>query len=312
MSDRKAPEMDKRFHGIVPAMATPFNKSHDVDYGALRALIDWYVDSGVHGISICGSQGEFFALDRDEHVRVMEHAVDAVGGRVPVYAGTGAVSTRAAISLTQAAQKIGVDVAMVITPSFISPRVDELALHFKEIAHETTLPILLYNNPPRTHLNITPALFAQCAAIENIIGIKDSSGDITQVIEYVRLTEGRKLVFAGRDTIILAILLHGAHGAISPAANVFPRLLVKLYDEFRSGSLDPARAISDQLAPLRLAWELGSFPVVIKEAMALVGRDAGPARLPIQPLRTEARVQLSAIIDRLRETDAALSQTLTR
>ncbi|HLG90413.1 MAG TPA: 4-hydroxy-tetrahydrodipicolinate synthase [Alphaproteobacteria bacterium] len=304
--------MDDRFHGIIPAMATPFSKSHEVDYGALRALIDWYVECGVHGLSICGSQGEFFALDRDEHILVMERTVDAVGGRIPVYAGTGAVSTRAAISLTQAAQTIGVDMAMAITPSFISPKADELAQHFEAIARSTTLPILLYNNPPRTHLNITPALFAQCAAIENIVGIKDSSGDITQVIEYVRLTQGRKLAFAGRDTIILAILLHGGHGAISPAANVFPRLLVKLYDEFRGGRLDRARFISDQLAPLRLAWDLGSFPVVIKEAMALVGRDAGPARLPIQPLHPDARAELSSVIERLREADAALSQTLTR
>lgn len=299
--------MLQKFHGIVPAMATPFNKNYDIDYGALRALIGWYIESGVHGLSICGSQGEFFALDRDEHIRIMEHAVDAAGGRIPVYAGTGAVSTRAAIALTQAAEKIGVDVAMVITPSFISPRADELEQHFKAIAASTALPLLLYNNPPRTHLNITPSLFAQCAALDNIVGIKDSSGDVTQVIEYVRLTQGRRLVFAGRDTIILAILLHGAHGAISPAANVFPRLLVKLYDEFRAGRYDNARAISDQLAPLRMAWELGSFPVVIKEAMALVGRDAGPTRLPILPLRPEARKELSTIIDRLREVEATLS-----
>src|SRR5205085_2844522 len=122
---------------------------------------------------------------------------------------------------------------------------------------------------------ITPATFARCAAIDNVVGIKDSSGDVTQTIEYVRLTGGRQLVFAGRDTIILSILLHGAHGAISPAANVFPRLLVRLYDLFRAGDHDGARAIADQLAPLRLAWDLGSFPVVIKEAMILVGRSAG-------------------------------------
>jgi 4-hydroxy-tetrahydrodipicolinate synthase len=288
--------------------ASPFDTGHQVDFGALKALIAWYVESGVHGLSICGSQGEFFALDRDEHIRIMEQTVDAVAGRIPVYAGTGAVSTRSAISLTQAAETIGVDVSMVITPSFISPRADELEQHFKAIARATRLPILLYNNPPRTHLNIAPGLFAECAKIDNIVGIKDSSGDVTQVIEYVRMTQGDKLVFAGRDTIILAILLYGAHGAISPAANVFPRLLVRLYDEFRAGHLEDARRISNQLAPLRMAWELGSFPVVIKEAMALVGRDAGPARLPIQPLRSEARVELSKIIDGLRAIDSALSR----
>jgi 4-hydroxy-tetrahydrodipicolinate synthase len=301
---------DPRLHGIIPAMATPFDAGYAVDYGALRALVEGYVEAGVHGLSVCGSQGEFFALERDEHLRLMEKTVTTVGGRIPVYAGTGAVSTRAAIALTQAAEAIGVDAAMVITPSFISPGNEELALHFTAIADAVRLPLLLYNNPPRTHLNITPALFARCAERDNIIGIKDSSGDVTQVIEYVRLTGGSKLVFAGRDSIIMAILLHGAHGAISPAANVFPRLLVRLYDEVRAGRLVEARAISDLLAPLRQAWDLGSFPVVIKQAMALVGRDAGPARLPIQPLGAAAQATLLAVLEPLRLAEQALLEIL--
>jgi 4-hydroxy-tetrahydrodipicolinate synthase len=300
--------MSPRFHGVVTATATPFDARYAVDHGALTALLDWYIDCGVHGVSICGSQGEFFALDYDEHVKVIETAVKAVNGRVPVYAGTGAVTTRGAIALTQAAESIGADLAMVITPSFITPSPDELVAHYGAVAAATKLPVMLYNNPPRTQVNVNPATFLRCITPDNVIGIKDSSGDVTQTIEYVRLTQGKKRVFAGRDTIFLSILLHGAHGTISPAANVFPRLVVRLYDAFRAGEYEQARNVADLLAPLRLAWDLGSFPVVIKEAMALVGRSAGPTRPPILGLSDENRGKLARVVDVLRAADEKLAR----
>ncbi|HEV7367768.1 4-hydroxy-tetrahydrodipicolinate synthase [Arenibaculum sp.] len=284
-----------RFHGIVPAMVTPFDREFRLDEGRLKALIEEYLAAGVHGISVAGSQGEFFFLSFEEHVRLIQVAVETVAGRVPVYAGTGAVSTRGAIALTRAAETIGADLAMVITPYFVQPSDDELYEHFNAVAASTRLPVMLYNNPPRTQVNVSPALFRRCAELGNVVGIKDSSGDVTQFAEYVRQTG--KLGFAGRDTIALSVLMHGGAGAISPAANVFPEAMVALYDHARAGRWEKARRMNDLLAPLRAAWALGSFPVVIKEAMGLVGRDAGPTRPPIAGLGGDGRGRLARIVE---------------
>ena len=290
-------EMNARLTGVIPAIATPFKDNQDVDEQALREWIDWYIDSGVHGVSVGGSQGEFFSMTTEERLRVIEVTMDAVAGRVPVYAGTGAVSTRESIAITDAAASMGVDVAMLITPYFIQPRPDELVAHFTNIARSTNLPVLVYNNPPRTSVNVSAEVFARCFEVDNIIGVKDSSGDMTQVIEYLRLTERRALVYSGRDTLILDIILHGGAGAISPAANVFPSLVVKLYAAAKSGDIDRAREIGDVLAPLRMAWAWASFPVVIKEAMALVGRGNGMARAPISRLDERKRADLSRLVE---------------
>lgn len=276
--------MTERFFGVVPAMATPFTEALALDEPRVRELCQWYVRCGVHGISVAGSQGEFFSLDTDERLRLIEVAMKAIDGRVPLYAGTGAVTTREAIRLTQAAETIGADLALLITPYFIQPTQDELVEHYRAVAKATRLPVMLYNNPPRTAVNILPKTLARCMASDNVIGIKDSSGDLTQSIEYLLGAPRPALLFSGRDTVALAMMMHGGQGTISPAANVFPRLMVRLYERLRAGDLTEARRISDVFAPLRAAWALGSFPVVIKEAMAIAGQGAGPPRAPIARL----------------------------
>lgn len=292
------PDSLQRIHGIVPAMATPFTEHGDLDEARITELIDWYLSCGVHGISVAGSQGEFFALEEDEHIRLIEVAARAIDGRVPLLAGTGAATTRRAIRITQAAEKIGIDLAMVITPYFIQPNQAELSQHYLEVAASTSLPIVLYNNPPRTSVHVLPTTLAECMRrASNIVGIKDSSGDVTQAIEYKLLTDGKAMLFSGRDTIVLSLLMHGAEGSVSPAANVFPVEMVRLYEAFRRGDLAEARRLSDIFAPLRAAWAWGSFPVVIKEAMALVNRSAGPARHPIAPLPAEQRSRLRRVVE---------------
>lgn len=289
-----------KFYGVIPAMATPFTDDFELDYGRSRELIESYIGAGVHGLSLAGSQGEFFSLTTDEHLRLLETAVDAIGGRVPFYAGTGAVTTRQSIEITRAAESMGADLAMVITPYFAQPSQDELFEHFTAIAKATKLPVMLYNNPPRTSVNVLPRTLARCMeAAENIVGIKDSAGDLTQSIEYQLLAPRPALLFSGRDTIALAMMMHGAQGTVSPAANVFPELVIALHDTLRGGRLDKALEISNVLAPLRAAWALGSFPVVIKEAMSLAGRSAGPARPPIMPLSPSAREQVSRIVGQI-------------
>lgn len=202
-----------KFRGVVPAVATPLN----ADESRLTSLIDDYIACGVHGISVAGSQGEFFSLEFDEYVRLLEVAMDAAAGRVPVYAGTGAVTTRKSIRLTQAAQSMNVDLALLITPYFMQPTQDELVVHYTDVARATTLPVMLYNNPPRTSVNVLPETLKRCMEVPNVIGMKDSSGDVTQAIEYLTVTDRRAIVFSGRDTIFQSLMMHGGHGAISPA-----------------------------------------------------------------------------------------------
>jgi 4-hydroxy-tetrahydrodipicolinate synthase len=290
-------------------MATPFGADERFDEGRARELIEWYLASGAHGVSVAGSQGEFFSLERDEHLRLLEVAVKTTAGRVPLYAGTGAVTTREAIRLTQAAESLGADLALVITPYFAQPTQEELVEHYSAIARATKLPVMLYNNPPRTSVNVLPPTLVRCMkAADNIVGIKDSSGDITQAVEYLLLSGRKALLFSGRDTVALALLMHGGHGTISPAANVFPRLMVRLYDAFRAGDLTEASRLSDVFAPLRAAWAWGSFPVVIKEAMALAGHGAGPARRPIAPLPPEKLADLKAVVERIAAEERAVAR----
>lgn len=296
-----------RFHGVVPAMATPFTADGELDEPRVSELVAWYLESGVHGLSVAGSQGEFFAMNEAERQRLLELTLAAVGGRVPVYAGTGGVTTRDAIAATQAAEAAGADLALVITPYFIQPSQDELVEHYTRIARATSLPVMLYNNPPRTSVNVLPMTLARCMAAPNVVGMKDSSGDLTQSIEYLLKAPRPALLFSGRDTIALAMMLHGAQGAISPAANVFPRLMVRMYEAVRAGDFTAARRISDVFAPLRAAWAMGSFPVVIKEAMALAGHSAGPARAPILPLPPASRDALQVIIERIAAASAQLA-----
>jgi len=292
--------MIDRFHGAIPAMVTPFDTDYRLDEDRVRELINGYLAAGVHGISVAGSQGEFFMLSKEERLRLIKVTVETVDQRVPVYAGTGTVTTAETIELTQAAESLGADIALLITPYFIQPNDDELFEHYRSVSAATKLPLLLYNNPPRTSVNISVPLFARCAALDNIAGIKDSSGDLTQFAEYMRITGGEKLGFSGRDTLTLTMMMHGCNGAISPAANVFPEMVVKQYELAREGQWEASREVHDILAPLRVAWALGSFPVVIKEAMSIVGRDAGPTRPPIAALTPDARAKLTAVLDEIR------------
>jgi 4-hydroxy-tetrahydrodipicolinate synthase len=169
----------RKFFGVVPAMATPFAADERFDEVRARELIEWYIASGVQGISVAGSQGEFFALDESEHIKLIEIAAKTINGRVPLYAGSGGVTTRASIRLTQAAQALGANLAMIITPYFVQPTQDELLEHYVAVAKTTRLPVMLYNNPPRTGSNVLPPTLVRCMqAADNIVGIKDSSGDI--------------------------------------------------------------------------------------------------------------------------------------
>ena len=282
--------------GIIPAMVTPLTADDAINERALRRLATHLIDGGCHGLFAIGSQGEFWAFSAEEKQRVWEIVVAEARGRVPVYAGTAAVTTREAIALTRLAEKAGADAVSVLTPYFISPNDNELFDHYKAIAESTTLPVLLYGNPARTGVRLSTSLVARLAEVPNIVGIKDSTGDLELAAEYIRTAPEKFSVLMGRDTLIYAGLLYGAKGAIAATANVKPRLVADIYDKFLAGDLEGARRAQRALAPLRLAFSWGTFPVVIKEALDLMGMEGGPSRAPVGPLTGEQRERLKGVL----------------
>lgn len=283
--------------GIIPAMVTPFDQEEALNEEALRQLVNYLIEGGVHGLFPIGSQGEFYALTVEEKQRVWEVVVEEAAGRAPVYAGTTAMTTREVIALNKVAERAGVDAVSVMTPFFINPNQEELYQHYTAIADATRLPVILYSNPGRTGgLNLSVDLVARLAEHPNIVAIKDSSGDFSLTAEYIRCTGDDFTVLLGRDTFIYAGLLHGAKGAIAATANVVPALVVEIYQAFAEGDLGRALEAQNRLAPLRHAFGLGTFPVVVKEALTLIGINAGPARSPVGPITPESREKLKNVL----------------
>ena len=286
--------------GIIPAMVTPLTPDGKINVEAVQKLTRYLIDGGVHGLFPVGSQGEFYALTFEEKKKVIEVVVEEARGQVPVYAGTGAVTTREAVALTKMAEGAGATAVSVITPYFIHPNDGELMEFYTTIAKSTRLPILLYNNPQRTGVNMTPDFIVRASRVENIVGIKDSSGDMTFMAECIRRTEGKFSVLAGRDTLIYGVLCYGGKGGIAACANIAPKLMVEIYEAFMAGDLKRSLEAQFRLAPLRLAFDLGTFPVVIKEALTLIGIDAGPGIAPVGGMKPEAKAELKGILQQMK------------
>ena len=286
-----------KVHGIIPPVVTPMRPDEEVDYARLRKFIDHQIESGVHGIFVLGTTGECYALDADEKQKVVATAVEQVNRRVPVYAGTGAETTREAIKHTRMAEREGVDGVSVITPYFIMPSQVEIADHYRRIAEATALPVVLYSNPSTCGgLKIEPDTVARLAAVRSIVAIKDSSGDLQNLIETVRLVPDEFAVLQGRDTLIAPALMFGAKGAVPASCNIAPRMLVEIYTAFIAGDIDGAIAAQRRLSPVRIALTIGTAPGVVKQALALTGWDVGPSRSPIAPLSPDKKQKLKEIL----------------
>jgi 4-hydroxy-tetrahydrodipicolinate synthase len=285
--------------GIIPPVVTPFRDDESLDLPGLRAHVDRMLAAGVHGIFVLGTTGEFYALDEAEKQAVVAEAVAHVGGRVPVFAGTGAETTREVVRLTKMAEREGAAGVSVITPYFLKPTQAELVDHFRRVAESAALPVVLYNNPATCGgLSIEPDTVARLAEVPNVVGIKDSSGDLQNTIEIIRRVPPAFAVLNGRDTLICAALMFGAKGAIPASCNVAPELCVGVYEAFARGDLPAAKEYQARLHPIRVAMALGTGNGAVKEAMALLGRPAGPNRRPIAPLPAETRAKLKDILDR--------------
>jgi len=282
--------------GIIPPMITPLDKDENVDKKAIGRVVNYLIKGGVHGLFPLGSTGEWYGLDFNQKREILETVIEENNKRLPIYAGTGATTTKETIHLTKLATEIGVDALSVITPVFITPNDQELFNHYQAIASSTDLPIILYNNPGRTGINLSVDLVVKLSKINNIIGIKDSSGDMSQGAEYIRRTDDDFSVLAGRDTLIYGFLAYGGKGAIAATANIVPQIVVKIYEEYQKGNYQEALQAQFQLAPLRIAFSLGSFPVVMKEGLNLLGLEVGSTLKPVQPLTEEAREKLREVL----------------
>ena len=284
-------------HGIIPPVVTPLHPDESLDLATLRSHIDRMLAAGAHGIFVLGTTGEFYALDDAEKQSIIATAVAHVNGRVPVYAGTGAESTREVIRLTRMAAREGVKGVSVITPYFIKPSQAELVAHFRAAADATAGDVILYNNPATCGgLGIDPETVAMLAEVPNIVGIKDSSGDLQNTIETIRRVPPDFGVLMGRDTLIHAALAAGAKGAIPASCNIAPRLCVGIYEAFQRGDTAEAAKLQATLHPVRTALSLGTGNGAVKESLALLGHDCGPNRRPILPLDAAKRAKLRAVL----------------
>jgi 4-hydroxy-tetrahydrodipicolinate synthase len=284
--------------GIIPAVVTPFRADERIDYKAWQELIEALIGSGVDGLLFLGGQGEFFALNEEEREVAARFAAQTAEGRTPVYVNVGAVTTQETIRLAQKAEADGIDCAVVVTPYYLRPSEDELADHYIDVCHAVHIPVLAYAIPERTGVTLTPAILRRVAAVaENFAGLKDSSGQLEDIPEYVR---NGMTVLIGRDHLILEGLKRGCAGAVAACANVAPGAFLELYAAFRAGDLARAERLQALIEPLRMAFSLATFPAVVKEALEIVGMPVGRCRRPVEPMAFDAHHRLSEVLATLR------------
>lgn len=271
------------FKGSIVAIVTPF-KNGKVDEKALTDLVEFHIKNGTDAIVPCGTTGESATLTHEEHHRVVEITVQSVRKRVPVIAGAGSNSTSETLALAKFAKKAGADAVLLISPYYNKPTQEGLFQHFKLVAESAEIPIILYNVPGRTGVNMLPATVARLREVKNIVGIKEATGDLKQVSEVIRLCGRDFDVISGDDFTTLPILFIGGVGSISVTANVAPADCAAMFDAFLSGNREEALRLHYKLEPLHIAMFLETNPIPAKTALALMGKVAEEFRLPLCPL----------------------------
>ena len=288
------------FEGVLPAIITPFlrNQQMDLDTEGLRANIGFLLDKGIHGIVPCGSTGESATLTFEEHEQVIGLTIDEVNGKVPVLAGTGSNNTAEAVRFTEAAKDLGADGVLVISPYYNKPNRSGLIKHYTRLA-DLDIPVVMYNVPGRTGQNMEPDLVAELARHPNIVGIKEASGNVTQISRIIEETLDEDFqVISGDDNLTLPILALGGAGVISVAANVAPASMVAMMKNFWDGDLEAALDMHYKLSPLFRAMFIDTNPIPVKKAVELMGMAAGPVRLPLDELSPEKTKVLGAELEK--------------
>ncbi len=273
------------FKGSFVAMITPFTKNGEIDEKGIKELVEFHIQNGTNGIVPCGTTGESPTLSHEEHKKVVETTIKAVAGRVPVIAGTGSNCTREALDLTSHAKEAGADAALIITPYYNKPTQKGLYLHFKKIAEEVDIPIIVYNVPSRTGINILPETLAELAKLKNIVGVKEASGNLDQMTHIVELCGDKITLLSGDDKLLLPVLSIGGKGVISVVANIIPRDVSDMVSEFEKGNYQKAKELFlSKIYPLSNAMFYETNPIPVKTSARLMGLPSGDLRLPLAPL----------------------------
>ena len=287
--------------GIITPILTPMNEDESVNLDELCTQIDRLIDGGVHGIFCFGTNGEGYILDENEKIQVLEATIDHVKGRVPVYAGSGCISTRDTIRMSKKAQELGADVLSIITPSFAVASQKELYDHYVEVAKHVDIPIVLYNIPARTGNKLLPETVAKLAKdVDVIVGAKDSSGDWENLKAYIQQTKDLDkdfYVLSGNDSLILPSLKEGGFGGIAGCSNVYPHVLSSIYDLFKAGKIEEAEAAQESIASFRAVFKYGNPNTVVKKAVAMLGYPVGECHSPFNYLCDEGVEALKKVLE---------------
>lgn len=289
--------MSVNLHGILTALIAPFAADGSLDEQALKALVERSIQGGVDGLVTCGSTGEFSAMTHEERKRIVEVVVDAAAGRVPVVAQTGATTAREAIELTRHAEQVGADVVMLVTPYYEPISVEEVVDYLKSVSASVAVPVMLYNIPPATGLNMDPELVARLATeIPNVRYIKDSSGNMEQALQLIHHHGDKIETFIGWDALTLAGLVEGAAGIVAGAANVVPEELAAVYSAVKAGDLNTARERWNHVYPVVDGLLTEPFIPAIKYALRLKGEEYGDPRLPIHPASKDTASRIKNLL----------------
>lgn len=287
------------FQGSMVALVTPF-KAGRVDEKGLRRLIEFQIENGTDVICPCGTTGESATLSFEEHERVVEITVETVAGRIPVMAGTGSNNTEEAILLTRHAKRAGAAACLLITPYYNRPTQEGLFLHFKKIAETVDIPLVLYNVPTRTGVNMLPETVERCARIPNIVGIKEASGSIAQGGEIVSRCGDAFDVLSGDDVNALPLMSVGGKGVISVTANIAPREVATLVHAWQAGRCEEAKQQHLSLIELNNAMFLQTNPIPVKAALGMMGLVSSDVRLPLCPMPDDLNAKLKAVLQKYR------------
>ncbi len=271
------------FGRLLTAMVTPFNSEFGVDYDKAAILAEKLCKSGSDGLVVCGTTGESPTLTTDEKLKLIQVVVEAVGGKAAVLAGTGTNSTAGSVELTKAVQRLGVDGIMLVAPYYNKPSQEGLYQHFRTVAQATSLPVMVYNIPSRTGVNVLPETMVRLAEIPNIVAIKESTGNLEQVTKLRRLLPKEIAIYSGDDSLTLPILSVGGSGVVSVASHLVGRRIKDMIEAFMQGKVAAAAQINAELFPLFGALFVTTNPVPVKLALRLVGNPVGEVRLPLVP-----------------------------
>ena len=291
--------MFRGFTGCGTAMVTPFRKDLSLDEDALRRLIRRQIAAGINFLAPCGTTGESPTLTQEEHLRVVAITLEEAKGKVPILAGAGGYDTHKVIEMAREIERLGADGILSVTPYYNKPTQEGLYHHYKAIASAISLPIILYNVPPRTSVNIDPATVRRLAEIENIIGVKEASGNIAQITQVIQQAPEEFIVLSGDDSVTLPIVAMGGRGIISVASNEIPAQMTRLAQLCLSGDFAEARALQRTYTPLLDVNFIETNPVPVKAAMAEMGLLEAVWRLPLVPPRVENLAKIRTVLESL-------------